>query len=52
MDDHSHLDKKGDAETSGLINEGEDGHQRAHLSASERLQEMKRISQLITNVSN
>jgi hypothetical protein len=48
MDDHTHLDRKDDSETAGLINA--EGHH--HHSGSERLHEMKRISQLITDVSS
>ena len=44
MDDYTHLDRKDDSETAGLIN-AEGHHQH---SGSERLHEMKRISQLIT----
>jgi hypothetical protein len=47
MDDYSHLERKEDSETDGLIN-AEGHHQH---SGSERLHEMKRISHLITDVS-
>jgi hypothetical protein len=47
MDDYSHLERKDDSETDGLIN-AEGHHQH---SGSERLHEMKRISHLITDVS-
>ena len=50
MDDSTHLDKKrGDSETSGLIN-SEGGAHDPSLGA-ERLEKMKHISHLISDVS-
>lgn len=48
MDDYSHLERKDDNETAGLVST-----KRAHNinTGSERLHEMKRISHLITDVS-
>ena len=47
MEDARYLGRSDDSEQKGLINEGE----ASESSGRERLQEMKHISHLITNVS-